>query len=248
MSNFFKEIFSFNKRNFSEKIFSRDFFNKDFFSRDCLGKKTNFNIRLKDNFANLASICAENRRRLLLSALCLCIGTFGWLIAAPQQETANAAEQPFRLHIIANSDSAQDQAVKLMVRDAVVEYLTPLLADVQERAEAEQIITENLPQLEALATAITTDYGYAAAGEIGTFDFPAKRYGQTVLPAGEYQALRLVLGAGAGHNWWCVLFPPLCFVDECANLSVSEDVKETGTLLQGDRIVRLKMYEIFYGK
>jgi stage II sporulation protein R len=230
-----RKIFSI--ENLSKKIFSTDFFDKKI-----------FNIKEKHNFADCLSDYKRNRRRLLWLALCLWIGCFGWLFALHEQATANAAELPFRLHIIANSNSAQDQAVKLMVRDAVVEYLTPLLTDVQERTQAEAVITENLPQLEALATAITTDYGYAAAGEIGTFDFPAKRYGQIVLPAGEYQALRLVLGEGEGHNWWCVLFPPLCFVDECANLSVSEELKEQGTLLQGDRIVRLKMYEIFYGK
>lgn len=157
---------------------------------------------------------------------------------------AGAAALPFRLHIIANSDSASDQAVKLQVRDAVVEYLTPLLADVETQAEAEVIVTRELPQLESLAAGITGDFGYGAVGEIGTFSFPAKRYGHIVMPAGDYQALRLVLGEGAGHNWWCVLFPPLCFVDECGQVS-ARDAAAVDDLLAGDRVVRLKICEVF---
>ncbi len=157
---------------------------------------------------------------------------------------AGAAALPFRLHIIANSDSAADQAVKLQVRDAVVEYLTPLLAEAADEAAAEAVVAEALPQLERLAGGITAAYGYGAAGEIGCFNFPARRYGHIRLPAGDYRALRLVLGEGAGHNWWCVLFPPLCFVDECGELRASAAAAEA-ELLAGERVVRLKICEVF---
>lgn len=179
--------------------------------------------------------------RFLLLALAIgaALGVFSFW---PHQ--AGAAALPFRLHIIANSDSAADQAVKLQVRDAVVEYLTPLLAEVDTQAEAEAIVTRELPQLERLAAGITADFGYGAAGEIGTFGFPAKRYGHIVMPAGDYRALRLVLGEGAGHNWWCVLFPPLCFVDECGTVC-ARDAAAADDLLAGDRIVRLKICEVF---
>ena len=160
-----------------------------------------------------------------------------------------AEELPFRLHIIANSDNAADQTLKLQVRDAVVEYLTPLLAGVQTRAEARQIVEGELAALQGLAQGICREYGYGAVAEVGTFDFPPKRYGATVLPEGEYQALRIVLGDGAGHNWWCVLFPPLCFVDECGGAVAADagDIADNadGSLRQGQRVVRLKMAEIF---
>ena len=115
--------------------------------------------------------------------------------------------------------------MKLQVRDAVVEYLTPLLAQVQTREEAEQLLAEQLPQLEALAAGMTADFGYGAQAEMGRFDFPARRYGQLQLPAGEYPALRLVLGEGEGHNWWCVLYPSLCFQD-ASNAVVPEEGKQ----------------------
>ena len=182
------------------------------------------------------------RVRLLAVALVLLlagVGVFGVISGS----SAAAEELPFRLHIIANSDSAADQAVKLQVRDAVVDHLTPLLADVHTREQARGIVEGELADLEMLAAGICACYAYGAAAEIGSFDVPPKRYGAVVLPAGEYQALRIVLGEGSGHNWWCVLFPPLCFVDECGQAVQTAD--SDGSLRQGGRVVRLKMAEIF---
>lgn len=178
---------------------------------------------------------------LLLPAALL--GVLGAGLAEPAP--AGWEELPFRLHIIANSDSAADQALKLQVRDGVVAYLTPLLAEAETREQAEEIVVASLAQLEALAAGITADFGYGAKAEVGRFDFPAKRYGEIYLPAGEYQALRLRLGEAAGHNWWCVLFPPLCFVDECGDFQINGE-GEGGSLLAGERQVRLKMRDIFY--
>lgn len=175
----------------------------------------------------------------------LLVGTLlGVLGAQPDLAGAVDAGLPFRLHIVANSDSAHDQTVKLQVRDAVVEYLTPLLAEAESREQAEQIVLGELPQLEALASGICGDFGYTAVGEVGEFDFPPKRYGRIMLPAGKYRALRLNLGAAEGHNWWCVLFPPLCFVDECGEVSAGGEAADE-SLIYGDRVVRLKMCEIF---
>ena len=96
----------------------------------------------------------------------------------------------------------------------------------------------------------TAGWGYGAYAEVGHFDFPAKRYGQVYMPAGEYPALRLVLGEGVGHNWWCVLYPPLCFVDECGEFQICGEGENVGLLVsqQGERQVRLKICEIFYDK
>lgn len=162
------------------------------------------------------------------------IGSFG-------EDKASAEELPFRLHIVANSDSAVDQALKLQVRDAVVEHMTPLLQGVDSVAAAEQVVSSELAALQLLAEGMCREYGYGAVAMLGCFDFPDRRYGKTVVPAGEYRALRIVLGEGAGHNWWCVLFPPLCFVDECGEVVEPEG----GRLRQGQRVVRLKMAEIF---
>lgn len=186
-------------------------------------------------------------RWALAAALLLLLAVAALLLLVGPGQRAAAQDLPLRLHIIANSDNAADQALKLQVRDAVVEYLTPLLAQVQTREEAEQLLAEQLPQLEALAAGMTADFGYGAQAEMGRFDFPARRYGQLQLPAGEYPALRLVLGEGEGHNWWCVLFPPLCFVDEAGEFNVSGGAPE-GSLLAGERQVKLKICEIFNRK
>lgn len=198
-------------------------------------------------------LCARRRYlRLALGGLLLAAILVTGLLYRGQQPaaalTVGGDNLPLRLHIVANSDNAADQALKLQVRDAVVAYLTPLLAEVETAGEAREIVLAQLPQLEALAAGLTADFGYGAYAELGRFDFPAKRYGQVFMPAGEYPALRLVLGEGAGHNWWCVLFPPLCFVDECGEFQVSGAEAGAGLLVsqQGERQVRLKICEIFY--
>ena len=133
----------------------------------------------------------------LLLALCVCFLSGAWAADA-QQELAGGM---VRLHVVANSDSAADQAAKLAMRDRVLELLSPALADCADRAEAEAAIAERIPRLEALGdVAVTLDEEY----------YPTRRYGAFALPAGEYLSLRVVMGAGAGHNWWCVVFPPLC--------------------------------------
>lgn len=120
-----------------------------------------------------------------------------------------------RFHVIANSDTGEDQSLKLKVRDAVVEGMTPRLKDVQDVAEARQRVRRDLVLIHELAADAV-----AAAGEdypvrvyFGHFDFPVRRYGSLELPAGDYEAVRVVIGNGQGCNWWCVLFPPLCFVN-----------------------------------
>lgn len=142
----------------------------------------------------------------------------GWylLLGGPKEAyTEMDKGQIIRLHVIANSDSDEDQAVKLKVRDAVVEYLTPSLVSAKTIDESRTIIMEQKDTLLSIAQQILTanNKHYAANLEIGWFDFPVKSYGTMVFPAGKYEALRIMLGKAEGKNWWCVLFPPLCFID-----------------------------------
>lgn len=127
-------------------------------------------------------------------------------------------EKSIRLRILANSDGAQDQLVKRQIRDRVVEQMNGWVAeleDPQSLGQARAVIREHLPELEELVGEELSergiDYGYKV--ELGVVPFPTKLYGGTVYPAGNYEALRITLGAGEGQNWWCVLFPPLCFID-----------------------------------
>ena len=126
-----------------------------------------------------------------------------------QQELS---EKVLRLHVLANSDSAEDQALKLEVRDSVVEKASEILTGCPDRESAEQRLTEALPELEEAARKRIAAEGETqrVTAELRPTRFPTREYESFTLPAGEYLALRVVIGQGAGHNWWCVVFPPLC--------------------------------------
>ncbi|HBQ94480.1 MAG: stage II sporulation protein R [Sulfobacillus benefaciens] len=128
-----------------------------------------------------------------------------------------------RFRVIANSDNPADQAVKLDVRDRVLAKLDPLLAHVKTRREAERVIQTHERVITRAADQVLSvnHVSYRAHVSLTRTDFPTKVYGTWVLPAGKYQALLVVLGKGQGHNWWCVLFPSLCFIDMSNAVAVS---------------------------
>ena len=131
-----------------------------------------------------------------------------WSLHAQQE----LADKVVRLHILANSDSEADQTLKLQVRDAVLDRAEGILRAAPDRAAAEQRLRLALPELERLAedTVRSAGYDYGVTVELTDTAFPTRAYDGFTLPAGEYLALRLVIGAGEGQNWWCVVFPPLC--------------------------------------
>ncbi|MDI3279993.1 MAG: stage II sporulation protein R [Bacillota bacterium] len=161
------------------------------------------------------------RTRIIVSGLLLT--TFLALVALLNQafsglSGARVAYRPdnlIRLHIVANSDAPSDQALKLRVRDRILAEAAAELQGVTSREEARRILAERLPTLilAAQEEVKAAGYDYPVRGELGSFSFPLRRYGEVVLPAGRYEALRLVIGRGTGSNWWCVLFPPLCFLN-----------------------------------
>lgn len=127
-------------------------------------------------------------------------------------------EESIRLRILANSDSPEDQLVKREIRDAVVGQMQEWVARLdnpQSLEEARELTRRHLPELHILVGEELSKRGisYAYDVELGVVPFPTKLYGRTVYPAGEYEAVRITLGEGKGQNWWCVLFPPLCFID-----------------------------------
>lgn len=156
-----------------------------------------------------------NRRFLALLLLFIGVGGFavyGWLGAPDAQ--LNMEGGPLRLHILANSDDVQDQQLKLALRDHVIGLVKESMGNAADKQEAMTLIKDSLPQLTiACNEFLAPRASYSARLELTTSQFPEIDYGEFTLPAGEYDALRIVLGEGAGHNWWCVLFPPLCFVD-----------------------------------
>lgn len=138
------------------------------------------------------------------------------------QQTA-LADKVIRLHILANSDSTQDQALKLQVRDRILEESKRLITPGDTVQEAAARITAELPALAEAGAQVVREQGYQYPVSASLEDhvwFPTKQYDDFALPAGNYTALRIVIGSGQGHNWWCVVFPPLCLG------SVSETVQE----------------------
>mgnify|MGYP005768331231 CR=1 FL=1 len=133
----------------------------------------------------------------------------------------------FRLHVLANSDSKEDQKLKLLVRDNLLEYMNKLCSSCKTKAEAIEIVEQNKEEFKqiALDTIRNAGYSYNVNINIGNFEFPTKNYGDISLPAGYYDALRVEIGEAKGQNWWCVMFPPLCFVDISSGV-VPEDSKK----------------------
>ena len=119
-----------------------------------------------------------------------------------------------RLHIIADSDDDNDQAVKLKVRDAILKNVGDRLSKTDKNECRDEIIND-LNEFEDIANDVLRENGfsYTAHAEYGKFEFPEKTYKSMILPAGEYYGVRIVLGSGEGHNWWCVMYPPLCIAD-----------------------------------
>ena len=138
------------------------------------------------------------------------------------QEQDVLERKMIRLHVIANSDAQDDQALKLQVRDAVLAQATDILQQSRDMVDAERKLSLALPAIETAARekVVAEGYDYAVAARLEQTEFPTKEYDGFSLPAGEYLALRVVIGEGAGQNWWCVVFPPLC-------TAAATDIEET---------------------
>ncbi len=120
-----------------------------------------------------------------------------------------------RFHILANSDSVSDQALKMRVKESVVNYIYEKTGDFKTVDEAENFILNNDKTIKSMATKAIADngYDYTVSSTFGFSDFPVKSYGDVIFPKGTYTSYTIKIGNGKGHNWWCVLYPPLCFVD-----------------------------------
>lgn len=130
----------------------------------------------------------------------------------------------FRLHILANSDSEEDQALKLKVRDAILQYMETLNTAKQDKQSVIELSKQHIEDFKMIAEKVIHEngYDYSVSAEIGNFYFPTKYYGNISLPAGDYDALKIEIGNAEGQNWWCSLFPPLCFVSVSAGVVEEE--------------------------
>ena len=149
-----------------------------------------------------------------------------------------------RLHVIAASDSEYEQALKLRVRDSVLECLTPLIEGAEDASEAKEIISGALP--EVLAAAESAAEGRGVTVELSREAYPTREYGAVTLPAGIYDSLRVTIGEGEGRNWWCVVFPPLCAT--AAEYEAIDALGGNGELLtaSGDGVeIRFRLVELW---
>ncbi len=137
------------------------------------------------------------------------------------------ASEIIRLHVIANSDTEEDQSLKLLVKNEVVSYLREKMDGTQTIEEAREIISDNLSSIKEVAAKkmASEGYFYGVNASLTFCDFPIKQYGDLTFPAGRYEALRVELGTSEGKNWWCVMYPSLCYVDETYDV-ITEDNKE----------------------
>lgn len=121
-----------------------------------------------------------------------------------------------RFHVIANSDSEEDQNLKIEIKNRVIDYLYPYLNESKSIEQSRQIIKDNMNEVKKIAEDVIkrNNYNYDVKLELSRENFPDKSYGNITLPQGNYEAFRIIIGSGEGKNWWCVMFPPLCFVDE----------------------------------
>lgn len=182
--------------------------------------------------------CADRkkeRRKKIIAAVAACLFIVVWsLCVYSEMEFRSISKEVLRLHVLANSNSEADQALKLKVRDRVLMVSEELLADCKTQAEAKSCIAEHTDVLsQAAATCIGEEgYDYPVSVRLEEVYFPTRNYEGGSLPAGVYQALRVEIGAAAGKNWWCVLFPKLCFV----NAQVPEDVPDSTEIPEPDAI------------
>ncbi|MBR5942727.1 MAG: stage II sporulation protein R [Clostridia bacterium] len=154
----------------------------------------------------------KTRWAVILTVMLLLISAFAADVSVFARDCEELRGDVLRLHVIANSDSEEDQAVKLRVRDLLLDITKDRVGDAVDKADAERFFAENAAELTEAVNAFLRESGlnYGAALSLARSEFETREYDGFTLPSGEYDALKVVLGAGEGKNWWCVLFPPLC--------------------------------------
>ncbi len=200
----------------------------------------------------------KNLKSLII--LSILIFTFLFLTISSYAKTVSydLSNNFFRLHILANSNSKEDQNLKLKVRDKIIEYMNSISYEGLDKNEAIELTKNNLENFKKIATdtILEEGYNYPVNLEIGNFYFPTKKYANISLPSGYYDALKIEIGNANGNNWWCSLFPPLCFVDISSgvideeaeeNLKSNLDEEEFEIITSDSETIKLKfkLVEIF---
>lgn len=173
---------------------------------------------------------------ILTLILLLIIYTIICAFSYVQAVSTDISNSVFRLHVLANSNSDADQALKYKVRDNLLKYMNGFCSNCTSKDEAIKIVTEHQDEFKqvALDTIYNEGYSYDVKINIGNFEFPTKQYGDISLPAGYYDALRVEIGEAKGRNWWCVMFPSLCFIDVSSGFVPEESKEELQKVLSDE--------------
>ncbi len=152
----------------------------------------------------------------VIAIVIICLVLLGAVIMVAKNQASSPEDTYLRIHIRANSNDATDQSVKYKVKESIVEYMTPRLNGVGDKQEAMKVLENNLDGMKRVADVTLARYGYSYSSRVSVRkeEFPVRTYGDLTLESGVYDALIIELGSGKGDNWWCVVFPPLCFVGE----------------------------------
>lgn len=200
----------------------------------------------------------KNLKRISLIFFLFIIYILIFIFSYSKAVSTDISENVFRLHVIANSNSKEDQNLKYLVRDKLIEYMNSISENISSKEEAIKLANENKSQFYNIAKQVITDNGfnYDVNIEIGNYSFPTKNYGDISLPSGFYDALKVEIGSASGQNWWCVMFPSLCFVDVSEGIVPEESKKdlqknlkeEEYNLISSDSLefkVKFKLVELF---
>ena len=185
----------------------------------------------------------NNRKELAIGLSCLLLSFFCFMVqmrASQEEQAAAIASDILRFRVLANSDSRADQTLKLEVRDVILQYMQTLPASDKETFC--ETLTLHLSDIEQLANQYiaAAGYNYQASASLVNCHFPPKTYGDNLFPEGNYDALRITLGQGRGRNWWCVLYPQLCFTDAACTTTAEESDKSLKDTLDQNRFLLLE--------
>lgn len=213
-------------------------------------------LKITEYINNNLSILHKKRgqvifMKLLIKSLCIAfVLTVIYSVIPFQAECEQISNEVFRLHILANSDSEEDQSLKLRVRDSLLRYTDKLFSEAENSDEAERIARDNLESLRAVAQreVYANGYDYKVKAEVVNMYFNTRYYERYTMPAGMYDALRITIGSGEGHNWWCVMYPSICI-----SSAVETDKRVEDTFSQNQQEIvkgnefkyKFKVVEIF---
>ena len=191
-------------------------------------------------------------KRLVRSMITGLIITLVFTLVPFEGECREISNNVFRVHILANSDSEEDQNLKLQVRDALIQRAEPLLNGVKTKEDAMKIVSENLELLQNTASEVIYSQGfdYPVRLSVTNMYFTTRYYGDVTMPGGFYDALRVEIGKAEGKNWWCVMYPSLCLYSDNSSSSMKEGLSERqyDIVTEGeDYVFRFKIVEIFTG-